>query len=206
MTTSFPMTRKVVELFPTPLYSNNIGTDFKFCDTDLYNHPTTYGNISVDQKYLLKIKSLKEVIDNEIEIYIRKYLRLKTNVYLKHQCSWLLVHKKGDYSPQHYHRNSWLSGIYYHKVDDNSGDIEFIKMPPYGWTDNLMNPCSECEELNNITANSYIITPQSGDLLLFPSHLVHKSYRNESNSDRVCVSFNYTLHGSWGTSTQYISI
>ena len=197
---------KVVELFPTPLYSNNIGTDYKLCDTDLYRHSTTHGNISVDQQYLLKIESLKEIIENEIETYIRKYLRLKTNIHLKHQCSWLLVHKKGDYSPQHYHRNSWLSGIYYYKVNDNSGNIEIIKTPPYGWTDSLMNPCSEVEELNSITANSYIITPQSGDLFLFPSHLVHKSFTNESDCDRVCLSFNYTLHGSWGTPTQFISV
>jgi len=108
---------KVYELFPTPLYSNNIGTEYRLHETDLYQNPTSHGSISVDQQYLLKIEPLKEIIENEIETYLRKYLHLRTNVYLKHQCSWLLVHKKGDYSPEHYHCNSWLSGIYYHKVN-----------------------------------------------------------------------------------------
>ena len=62
------------------------------------------------------------------------------------------------------------------------------------------------EEFNNITGNTFVITPQSGDLFLFPSHLPHQSFANNSDCDRICVSFNYTLHGSWGTSTQYISI
>ena len=69
-----------------------------------------------------------------------------------------------------------------------------------------MYPVSELEEFNNITGNTFVITPQSGDLFLFPSHLPHQSFTNNSDCDRICVSFNYTLHGSWGTSTQYISI
>ena len=81
-----------------------------------------------------------------------------------------------------------------------------IKNPPYAWTDSSMYPVSELEEFNNITGNTFVITPQSGDLFLFPSHLPHQSFTNNSDCDRICVSFNYTLHGSWGTSTQYISI
>ena len=197
---------KVYELFPTPLYSNNIGTEYRLHETDLYQNSTSHGSISVDQQYLLKVEHLKEIIENEIETYLRKYLHLKTNVYLKHQCSWLLVHNKGDYSPEHYHCNSWLSGIYYHKVNRDSGDLVLIKNPPYAWTDSSMYPVSELEEFNNITGNTFVITPQSGDLFLFPSHLPHQSFANNTDCDRICVSFNYTLHGSWGTSTQYISI
>ena len=81
-----------------------------------------------------------------------------------------------------------------------------IKNPPYAWTDSSMYPASELEEFNNITGNTFVITPQSGDLFLFPSHLPHQSFANNSDCDRICISFNYTLHGSWGTSTQYISI
>ena len=99
-----------------------------------------------------------------------------------------------------------MSGIYYHKVNKDSGDLVLIKNPPYAWTDSSMYPVSELEEFNNITGNTFVITPQSGDLFLFPSHLPHQSFANNSDCDRICVSFNYTLHGSWGTSTQYISI
>lgn len=198
------MTEKVTLLFPTPLYSNNIGVDYKLHPTDL--RLTDNGRISVDQHYLPKVESLKEIIDKEVEIYLRKYLSLKTTVKLKHQSSWMLVHQKGDYSPQHYHRNSWLSGIYYYRVNPNSGELMLLNTPPYGWTCSSMDPVTEVEEFSNINSHDYKITPKAGDLFLFPSHLVHKSFPNESSDDRICISFNYTLHGKWGGSTQSISI
>tara|TARA_B100001250_G_scaffold47796_1_gene37401 strand:+ start:642 stop:1247 length:606 start_codon:yes stop_codon:yes gene_type:complete len=198
----------VTLLFPTPLYSNNIGVDYPIPLNILFNVDKTNndGGISVDQEYLLKTKLLKERIDKEIEIYLRKYLRLKTTVGLKHQCSWILVHQKGDFSPKHYHRNSWLSGIYYYKVNSNSGQVEFINTPPFGWTCSSMDPVDEVEEFSLINSNEYAITPREGDLFLFPSQLVHKSYPNESDDDRICISFNYTLHGTWGVPTSIISI
>ena len=198
----------VTLLFPTPLYSNNIGVDYPIPLNILFNVDKTNndGGISVDQEYLLKTKLLKERIDKEIEIYLRKYLRLKTTVGLKHQCSWILVHQKGDFSPKHYHRNSWLSGIYYYKVNSNSGQVEFINTPPFGWTCSSMDPVDEVEEFSLINSNEYAITPREGDLFLFPSQLVHKSYPNESDDDRMCIAFNYTLHGTWGVPTSIISI
>tara|TARA_Y100001963_G_scaffold81922_1_gene113647 strand:- start:188 stop:793 length:606 start_codon:yes stop_codon:yes gene_type:complete len=198
----------VVSLFPTPLYLTNIGVDYDIPLDILFklDQRDSGGGISVDQEYLLKTKSLKKSIDKEIEIYLRKYLRLKTTVGLKHQCSWILVHQKGDFSPNHYHRNSWLSGIYYYKVNSNSGQVEFINTPPFGWTCSSMDPVDEVEDFNIMNSHEYVITPREGDLFLFPSHLVHKSYPNESDDDRICISFNYTLHGTWGVPTSIISI
>ena len=195
-------------LFPTPLYSTNIGVDYDIPLNILINvnEGDKGGGISLDQEYLLKTKSLKKSIDKEIEIYLRKYLRLKTTVGLKHQCSWILVHKKGDFSPKHYHRNSWLSGIYYYKVNPNSGRVVFSNTPPFSWTCSLMDPSSEVEDFNSINSHEYRVTPKEGDLFLFPSQLEHKSYPNESDDDRISISFNYTLHGKWGDNTSTINI
>ena len=197
----------IISLFPTPLYSTNIGVDYDI-PLDILFKPRMdkKGGISVDEEYLLKTKSLKKSIDKEIEIYLRKYLRLKTTVGLKHQCSWLLVHKKGDFSPKHYHSNSWLSGIYYYKVQPNSGDLVFHTQPQFGWSCPSMYPLSEVEDFNFINSNEYFITPKEGDLFLFPSHLVHDSKSSESDYDRLCISFNYTLHGKWGSTASLISI
>jgi len=198
----------ITSLFPTPLYSTNIGVDYDIPLNILINvnEGDKGGGISEDQEYLLKTKSLKKSIDKEIEIYLRKYLRLKTTVGLKHQCSWLLVHKKGDFSPKHYHSNSWLSGIYYYKVQPNSGDLVFHTQPPYGWSCSSMYPLSEVEDFNYLNSNEFFITPKEGDLFLFPSHLVHNSKSSESDYDRMCISFNYTLHGKWGSNTSIINI
>ena len=199
----------IIPLFPTPLYSKNIGVDYNIPLKNIHlrlDQRDNGGGISTNQEYLLKTKSLKKSIDKEIEIYLRKYLRLKTTVELKHQCSWVLIHKKGDFSPKHYHSNSWLSGIYYYKVNPNSGQLVFNNTPPFGWTCSLMDPVSEVEDFNLLNSHEYRVTPKEGDLFLFPSHLNHNSKPNQSDDDRICISLNYTLHGTWGVNTSRISI
>ena len=200
------MNQKVNLLFPTPLIETNIGTDYIIKDVNLQRGPNNDGYISVDEKYLDSNKKLKDRIDNEIEIYLRHTLRLNRKVYLKHQASWILLHKKGDHSPIHYHQNSWLSGIYYYKVSKNSGLVQFNCDRPYGWTCSSMNPLAAAEEINEITANWYRINPAEGHLILFPSQLSHLSFPNETDEDRIALSFNYTLHGTWGVTTTRITI
>jgi len=200
------VTREVNLLFPTPLVRTNIGTDFDISNIEFERNPENNGWFSLDEKYLDNNKKLKDRIDDEIEIYLREILKLKSNVYLKHQCSWVLLHKKGDHSQRHYHRNSWLSGVYYFNTREDSGSVEFYDQRSYGWTCGSMNPITEVEELNSITANKYTIQPKAGDILLFPSKLEHISNPNQTDFDRVCVSFNYTLHGTWGSKTGRITI
>ena len=196
--------KDIYSLFSTPLFKSNIGVQYDVSDIEFKRSPSDDGWISVDEQYLNNNKKLKGSIENEIESYLRDFLKLKKTVYLKHQCSWVLLHKKGDHSQRHYHRNSWLSGVYYLNARKDSGSIAFYDQRPYGWTCDSMNPISEIEELSLITANAYTIEPQAGDILLFPSKLEHKSNPNQTDFDRVCISFNYTLHGSWGGSTQSV--
>ena len=192
-------------LFPTPVYRNNIGV-YDIGDYKSSCHRINNGYISNNEQYLEGNKKLKKVIDEQIEHYLRKYLRLKKTVYLKHQSSWLTVHEKGDHAQKHYHSNSWLSGVYYPIVNSMSGDLVVVNRPPYGWCDGFMHPDSEIEEYNSINGIAASFTPTPGDLFLFPSHLDHESERSLSDVDRVCIAFNYTLHGKWGASTTSISL
>ena len=198
------MPQKLKLLFPTPLVKTNIGTDFDISNIEFQR--SSSGWISVDQYYLDNNKKLKDSIEKEIEIYFRETLKVKKNVYLKHQTSWALLHKKGDFSPRHYHSNSWLSGVYYFKQLKNSGAVQFHAQRPYGWSCSSMNPIESLEEVNDITSGCYVINPIEGDLLLFPSQLDHSSFPNDTNEDRVAISFNYTLHGTWGANTGRITI
>ena len=194
-------------LFPTPVYRTNIGVyDIDDYEANLKRSGSDNGYISNNQKYLLRNKKLKEAIDNQIEHYLRYYLRLKKTVYLKHQTSWLTLHKKGDFSQKHYHSNSWLSGVYYPIVNSMSGEFVVNGRPPYGWCDGFMNPDSEIDDYNIINGTSYSFLPTPGDLFLFPSHVDHQSKPNESDLHRVCIAFNYTLHGKWGLSTTSITL
>ena len=133
-------------------------------------------------------------------------MRLSKDVFLKHQCSWVLLHKKGDYSPEHFHSNSWLSGIYYHRVNSKSGRLRIIASRPYSWSCSQMCPKDKIEEFNVLNSLIQNFLPLPGDIFLFPSHVNHESEMNSSDQNRICVVFNYTLHGKWGKVTERISI
>ena len=197
-------------LFPTPVYRNNIGNDYEvsFSDSDLTSFEYSPGQQTKDENYLLKRKNrvLRNKIESEIEVYLRQYLRLSKDVFLKHQCSWVLLHKKGDYSPEHFHSNSWLSGIYYHRVNPKSGRLRIIASRPYSWSCSQMCPKDKIEEFNVLNSLIQNFLPLPGDIFLFPSHVNHDSEMNSSDQDRICVVFNYTLHGKWGKVTERISI
>ena len=205
-------------LFATPVHCNNIGTDYKIEVNDLrpcYTStlsPKSYdkcnGLITRDQNYLLQKNNqvLKENIEEVIQVYLYDNLKINRRIGIKHQCSWGLVHKKGHYSPKHYHRNAWLSGIYYFQVNKNSGNLEVFDNPPYGWTCNSMAPFDAVNEYNALNSTEYAFEPNPGDIFIFPAHLHHQSYMNNSDEDRICISFNYTLSGCWGGMTEQITL
>ena len=188
-------------LFPTPIYRTNIGVDYPDNES-LEFEESNNGFISVNQQYLPTNLILKKTIEKEIDNFLYKELLLSSKISVKHQCSWVLLHQKGNHSPRHYHANSWLSGIYYITVSEKSGKLRFADAVPYGWTSGNVVP--DVEKRNNINSSSWEFLPVCGDLFLFPSHINHCSDINETNEDRICISFNYTLEGEWGTSTAFI--
>jgi uncharacterized protein (TIGR02466 family) len=68
-----------------------------------------------------------------------------------------------------------------------------------------MDPSDQIEEYNLMNSNSMKYKPKSGDVYLFPSHLNHSTTKNESDEQRICISFNYSLCGKWGISTQFMT-
>tara|TARA_R100000008_G_scaffold38129_1_gene21737 strand:- start:733 stop:1329 length:597 start_codon:yes stop_codon:yes gene_type:complete len=187
-------------LFPTPVYVDNIGVDFEISTVRQYVDADG-GLISMDQDCLLENRKLKEEVDRHTEYYLRDHLRLNKSVGLKHQCSWILLTQKGGYTGKHFHSNSWLSGIYYFHVTETSGDLEFEHSPP-NWCAGNMDPSKQIEEYNMINSTSIMFRPRPGDLYLFPSDLHHAATRNESSEQRICLPFNYSLCGQWGSLTK----
>ena len=192
-------------LFPTPVYVDNIGVDFEISTVRQYVDADG-GLISMDQDCLLENRKLKEEVDRHTEYYLRDHLRLNKSVGLKHQCSWILLTQKGGYTGKHFHSNSWLSGIYYHRVNSKSGRLRIIASRPYSWRCSQMCPKDKIEEFNVLNSLIQNFLPLPGDIFLFPSHVNHESEMNSSDQNRICVVFNYTLHGKWGKVTERISI
>ena len=108
--------------------------------------------------------------------------------------SWFNINSPESYNDKHCHPNSDLAGVLWVKIPENSGDLifnspyeynSFIEMHSY--TDDLVKESKYY--------HTYKYPPREGCILIFPAHLQHRVKKNESNEDRVSISFNIKLLG-----------
>lgn len=98
---------------------------------------------------------------------------------------WINKNHPGDYNKAHVHPNAVLSGSYYVKVPENSGNIEFYDPV----RERIMNvyPIKKRTKTNS-QALEYRCA--DGLLVIFPSWLQHSVQPNRSNDYRVSIAFN----------------
>ena len=94
---------------------------------------------------------------------------------------WVTVMPPGSYQRIHSHFNSNLSGTFYLQAPEQSGDL-YIPSPYINGIENIIT-----------TASEYIIPPKVREGWLHPSSLPHYVSRNESDEDRVSISYNLKL-------------
>ena len=99
------------------------------------------------------------------------------------------INKNGHKNSRHSHftSNLFMSGVYYVKVPENSGRIRFYD--PRG---HIIRDAKDTVHFFGDHVYQYIV-PQEGMLLFFPTWLEHDVEENESDEDRVSVSFNIRL-------------
>ena len=105
---------------------------------------------------------------------------------------WFNINEKGSYNTKHIHPNSDFSGVFWLKAPMNSGDIVFDS--PHNFS-SFMERISYTEKFKNDTGctDRYFFNPIEGKMLIFPSSLEHEVQPNESDEDRISVSFNIKL-------------
>ena len=101
---------------------------------------------------------------------------------------WAIINKKDDFNVVHTHPNSLLSAAYYVKAPNNCGkfQVESLNIAKR----HLSPEISIKNELNAQVAGLEI---SEGDLLIFPGYLPHKVAKNESEEDRIVISFNVDI-------------
>lgn len=102
---------------------------------------------------------------------------------------WMNANPAGGYNAPHTHPGAQWSGVYYVSQPDveegNSGMIEFL------------DPRTDLPNWRIIDAPAFKLKkklrPKPGDMILFPSYLVHWVYPNETEEERVTIAFNATF-------------
>lgn len=109
--------------------------------------------------------------------------------------AWMNMNPTGGFNAPHTHPGAHWSGVYYvrqPKVEaGNSGMIEFL------------DPRSDLPNWRLLRSKAFRpkhkIRPEAGEIVLFPSYLVHWVYPNEAGGERVTIAFNATLRKGVGS-------
>jgi hypothetical protein len=102
---------------------------------------------------------------------------------------WMNINPSGSYNGRHTHGaffGNFMSGIFYVKTPKESGRLDFWD-PRYTITESADN-----HYYNNAT-KSLTIDPEPNLLLFFPPWLEHSVELNQSEEDRISISFNISI-------------
>ena len=170
------------------LFINEVIEELKTIETIWEDKTTKNGFHSVNRIDIFenpseKLKNLKSIIADEIDIYYSKFKNedcsyIKKWPAQKNLIAWHVILKKQGYQTKHIHAGGWLSGVIYLKVtphlEKNEGAIEFSLNGERYFDKNLPK---------------IIHQPKEGDMVLFPSTLHHNTIPFTSTEDRITIAF-----------------
>ena len=107
---------------------------------------------------------------------------------------WIMINSPNTYNCSHTHPNSHLSGVFWIQASEKSGNLKFINPSNFQAYVEL-HSYVEPFKLDTNAYEAYKYIPTEGKMVTFSSHVVHEVENNESNKDRIAVSYNITLSG-----------
>ena len=142
---------------------------------------------------------VEQMIESCVRSYVIHCAKLhqmfhETWTYESHlNSAWVVSKHENEYNPLHNHTGCDISGVIYLKTpdtkgrrnieskkgkDDNDGDITFVH--------------SAMGQRNHdiLEKGIFTITPQVGQMVLFPSYLLHTVYPFIGKEERRCIAFN----------------
>ena len=186
-------------IFPTPLIFTNIEREFTKEELEFFDEQskTTFkneGNVTSLDNYLMRhdpMTTIKQEITSALQMYLDEVIKPKDDVKSYITQSWLNYTAENQHHHKHAHPNSFLSGVMYVNADPEKDKITFfdesykqIKLFPKEW--NLYN------------AESWYFTVKPGDIVVFPSSLIHMVEQKAGNNIRTSLAFNSFLRGAIG--------
>ena len=101
---------------------------------------------------------------------------------------WAIINKNSDFNVLHTHPNCYLSAAYYVKAPKKCGRFQ-VENPNIA----KRHSYPEINVRNELNSEGAAIDISEGDLLIFPAYLPHKVGKNESDEDRIVISFNIDI-------------
>jgi len=100
---------------------------------------------------------------------------------------WININPQGSYNQLHHHMDSILSGVYYVDAKPEQGNIQFERNDGAEYH----IPAEVLQPATYYTSTRATYAAKSGALYIFPGWLKHSVEGNQTNTDRISISFNY---------------
>ena len=178
------------KLFSTPIFTNIIDNKIvKYMEEliiprlNSLEHRIEYSTDFFKKEKIINYKELLPFftsIDNNIDEYSKfsNFKRSKSAEY------WVQDYKKGQLHIPHTHANTYMSGVYYVRANENAGGLRFFNANPICRIENLLDE-------KNASSIFVDIKPKKGLLVLFPNWLLHEVLPgSDGECIRTCLAFN----------------
>jgi len=195
---------EILKFFPEPVFKYKL-EDFKSLNKELSEY--IYKLQAEDNDGIEKSNkggwhssnfelTVKSSVQNRFAIIVQKYI-LKVfhnngwkteNKNIRIKAMWAIINKKDDFNVIHSHPNCLLSAAYYVKAPKDCGRFQIEN--PNSIKKHITPEIVNKNEHNVLMAGIEI---NEGDLIIFPGYLPHKVARNQSNEDRIVISFNVDI-------------
>ena len=194
------MTSTVTGIFATPVSVCNIGREFtdsegNFFTVHLDNMMKNLSNFtSINRNILdsIELAELRSLLEEKLNLFYREIYSPAGDSKSVITQSWLNLTRCGESHHRHSHSNSIISGVLYLKSNKNLDKIIFHKS---AYEQISIEPthitAHNCKEVG--------FSVGTGDLVLFPSSLVHSVLPTESDF-RISLAFNSFIKGQIGDS------
>ena len=187
-------------IFPTPVMRTSIGRPFTDEEQKFFArmqgdpYPNAFNTRCADTHVLNapEMQSLRAAVAESITQFGRKVIssEAKHEFYLTQ--SWLNYTKPGESHHRHQHSNSLISGVLYINAKQEMDGISFYRPG----TPQIM--VTE-QGLNWYNAPSWTFSVATGDLVLFPSQLMHGVQQTSGDHIRISLAFNAFVRGDIGS-------
>ena len=202
---------EITPLFPIPVYKTKIPEKFSRITSFFNNQKFKSGLPQEDQwgtysinTYILdepECKDLKNYILENLLIFSKNYLDISSKTFKITQ-SWISLKRPNQYHKPHSHSNSIISGVFYYgKHIPKTPSIEFHSPfePRNCPGNNLLSTTFNNNSYNQYNVPIVPINTTPGDLILFPSWLLHSVPPNNTEFNRYSLAFNVVPAEGFGS-------
>jgi len=197
-----PQTKdELLQLFPTPVLISSYPFDYSKELEWIKNQSCRKPNVSqvgqnLNQQstdtFILdnsEMSRVKQFIDSKLKEFVVNIMGSDAEMVITQ--SWLNRNNKGQSHHEHSHPNSMVSGVWYPQMHEKLPPIQFKIGQQRGVSFSI-------EKYNHFNNETFILPMKRGELILFPSNLQHSVPVNQSDEERISLSFNTWCKGSLG--------